>query len=72
VLRVFGHVLGGTVRGRDIVGRFGGEEFLVVLPSAEGADAFLSRLRAEWLTKRPFPVTFSAVSPRRQAIPTRR
>jgi diguanylate cyclase (GGDEF)-like protein len=60
VLRVFGHVLGGTVRGRDIVGRFGGEEFLVVLPSVEGADAFLSRLRAEWLTKRPFPVTFSA------------
>jgi diguanylate cyclase (GGDEF)-like protein len=60
VLRAFGHVLGGTVRGRDIVGRFGGEEFLVVLPSGEGADAFLSRLRAEWLTKRPFPVTFSA------------
>jgi len=60
VLRVFGHVLGGTVRGRDIVGRFGGEEFLVVLPSVEGADAFLSRLRDEWLTKRPFPVTFSA------------
>jgi len=62
VLRVFGHVLGGTVRGRDTVGRFGGEEFLVVLPAVEGAgaDAFLSRLRAEWLTKRPFPVTFSA------------
>jgi len=60
VLRVFGHVLGGTVRGRDIVGRFGGEEFLVVLPSVEGADAFLSRLRDEWLTERPFPVTFSA------------
>jgi len=60
VLRVFGHVLGGTVRGRDIVGRFGGEEFLIVLPSVEGADAFLSRLRAEWLTKRPFPVTVSA------------
>ena len=60
VLRVFGHVLGGTVRGRDVVGRFGGEEFLVVLPSVEGPDAFLSRLRGEWLTKRPFPVTFSA------------
>jgi diguanylate cyclase (GGDEF)-like protein len=60
VLRVFGRVLGGTVRGRDVVGRFGGEEFLVVLPSVEGADAFLSRLRAEWLAKRPFPVTFSA------------
>jgi diguanylate cyclase (GGDEF)-like protein len=60
VLRVFGRVLGGTVRGRDIVGRFGGEEFLVVLPSVEGADAFLSRLRAEWVAKRPLPVTFSA------------
>jgi len=60
VLRVFGHVLGATVRGRDTVGRFGGEEFVVVLPSMQGADAFLDRLRAEWLTKRPFPVTFSA------------
>jgi diguanylate cyclase (GGDEF)-like protein len=62
VLRVFGHVLGATVRGRDTVGRFGGEEFLVILAAVEGtgADAFLSRLRAEWLTKRPFPVTFSA------------
>jgi diguanylate cyclase (GGDEF)-like protein len=60
VLRLFGHVLGGTVRGRDTVGRFGGEEFLVILPDTGGADAFLGRLRAEWLTKRPFPVTFSA------------
>jgi diguanylate cyclase (GGDEF)-like protein len=60
VLRVFGRVLGGTVRGRDTVGRFGGEEFLVILPAKAGADAFLARLRAEWLTKRPFPITFSA------------
>jgi diguanylate cyclase (GGDEF)-like protein len=60
VLRVFGRVLGGTVRDRDTVGRFGGEEFLVILPATAGADAFLSRLRAEWLTKRPFPITFSA------------
>jgi diguanylate cyclase (GGDEF)-like protein len=60
VLRVFGHVLGGTVRGRDTVGRFGGEEFLSSCLLPEGADAFLSRLRAEWLTERPFPVTFSA------------
>jgi diguanylate cyclase (GGDEF)-like protein len=60
VLRLFGHVLGETVRGHDTVGRFGGEEFLVILPDTGGADAFLGRLRAEWLTKRPFPVTFSA------------
>ena len=31
VLRGFGSVLRGTVRGRDTVGRFGGEEFLIVL-----------------------------------------
>ncbi len=60
VLRMFGVVLRGTARGRDIVGRFGGEEFLIVLAAPAGADAFLRRLRAEWLAERPFPVTFSA------------
>ncbi|MGD0246836.1 MAG: diguanylate cyclase, partial [Streptosporangiaceae bacterium] len=60
VLRVFGRVLRSTVRGRDIVGRFGGEEFLIVLAPPEGADALLRRLRAGWLTERPLPVTFSA------------
>jgi diguanylate cyclase (GGDEF)-like protein len=60
VLRVFGRVLRGAARARDTVGRFGGEEFLIVLASPGGADAFLRRLRAGWLTERPFPVTFSA------------
>jgi len=60
VLRVFGRVLRGAARARETVGRFGGEEFLVVLASPGGADAFLRRLRAGWLTERPFPVTFSA------------
>jgi diguanylate cyclase (GGDEF)-like protein len=39
VLRVFGRVLRGAVRGRDVVGRFGGEEFLIVLAPPGGADA---------------------------------
>lgn len=60
VLRVFGSVLSSTVRGRDIVGRFGGDEFLILIAPPEGADLFLRRLRAEWLPERPFPVTFSA------------
>jgi diguanylate cyclase (GGDEF)-like protein len=60
VLRVFGRVLRGTVRGRDTVGRLGGDEFLIVLGPPEAADVLLQRLHAEWLTERPFPVTFSA------------
>lgn len=60
VLRAFGRVLRGTARGRDIVGRFGGEEFLVVLGPPADADAFLRRLRGDWVAERPFPVTFSA------------
>jgi diguanylate cyclase (GGDEF)-like protein len=60
VLRAFGRVLQSTVRGRDIVGRFGGEEFLIVLAPPANAEVFLQRLRTEWLTARPLPVTFSA------------
>jgi diguanylate cyclase (GGDEF)-like protein len=60
VLRVFGSVLRGTVRSSDTAGRFGGDEFLIILGHPEGADVLLRRLRAEWLAERPFPVTFSA------------
>jgi diguanylate cyclase (GGDEF)-like protein len=60
VLRVFGRVLRGAVRGRDVVGRFGGEEFLIVLAQPGGAATLLRRLRAEWTSERPYPVTFSA------------
>ncbi len=61
VLRAFGRVLRGTVRGRDVVGRFGGEEFVAVIEASDaGTDAFLQRLRTDWVADRPLPVSFSA------------
>ncbi len=60
VLLAFGNALHSAIRGNDLVGRFGGEEFVVILPSKVGADSFLERLRTKWTTTRPLPVTFSA------------
>jgi diguanylate cyclase (GGDEF)-like protein len=62
VLRALGEVLSDSVRARDLAGRFGGEEFIIVLSAEDGtgAEAFLERLRARWETVRPHPVTFSA------------
>jgi diguanylate cyclase (GGDEF)-like protein len=59
VLRLFGRTLAGTVRAAEQVGRYGGEEFVVIL-AGEGAERFLARLRIEWMRKRPYSVTFSA------------
>lgn len=63
VLRALGRVISETVRARDLAGRFGGEEFLIVLdaPTEDaGVEAFLARLQAAWEQRRPHPVTFSA------------
>jgi diguanylate cyclase (GGDEF)-like protein len=61
VLRAFGGALRSAGRGRDVVGRFGGEEFVAVLEApGAGPDAFLEQLRERWLAVRPLPVTFSA------------
>jgi diguanylate cyclase (GGDEF)-like protein len=59
VLRLFGRTLATSSRAADQVGRYGGEEFVVILPAA-GAERFLARLRIEWMRTRPYPVTFSA------------
>jgi diguanylate cyclase (GGDEF)-like protein len=59
VLRLFGRTLSGTLRAGDQVGRYGGEEFVVILPGS-GAERFLARLRIAWMRSRPHPVTFSA------------
>ena len=60
VLLAFGSAMRSVVRGSDLVGRFGGEEFVVILSSQVGADSFLERLRGKWIETRPLPITFSA------------
>jgi diguanylate cyclase (GGDEF)-like protein len=60
VLLAFGKALHSVVRGTDFVGRFGGEEFVVIISSPVGADSFLERLQAKWEATRPLLITFSA------------
>lgn len=56
VLRTLAGVLGGSVRSIDIVARWGGEEFLVVLPEAplEAAKRVGERIRASIEAMPPF------------------
>jgi diguanylate cyclase (GGDEF)-like protein len=48
-LRVFSRVLRAVVRDRDLVCRYGGEEFLIVMPNCHASDAIdvIDRLRLE-------------------------
>jgi diguanylate cyclase (GGDEF)-like protein len=65
-LRVFASVLRTTVRDEDLAGRYGGEEFLVLLPDCDpaSAHAVLERVRTELQTAvlqsglPPFTVSF--------------
>lgn len=62
VLRALGRVISETVRARDLAGRFGGEEFLILLDAPTddaGVESFLARLLVAWGQRRPHPVTFS-------------
>jgi two-component system cell cycle response regulator len=56
-LRHIGHLLKSNVRDSDVVGRFGGDEFLVVLIDAndEGADIVADRLHEALITERGRP-----------------
>ena len=59
VLQVLGRTLAACLRATDRAGRYGGEEFVVILASGD-PEPFLQRLRSSWTDSRPHPVTFSA------------
>ena len=69
VLRAFGRILAGRLRGSDLVARYGGEEFIAVLSGARADDAerIAEEIRAELeastilgVDGRPILVTVSA------------
>jgi diguanylate cyclase (GGDEF)-like protein len=61
VLRSFAVALSAAVRAEDVCGRYGGEEFALLLPqtSAEEAQRLLDRFRRRWRVEMP-GVSFSA------------
>ena len=61
VLRSFAVALSASVRAVDVCGRYGGEEFALLLPQTSSDDALLllERLRQRWRVEMP-GVTFSA------------
>ncbi len=59
-LRTFSHFLESQIRTMDVAGRYGGEEFLLVLPDTDAADALAVSLRLQQAWKRSSTVgTFS-------------
>jgi diguanylate cyclase (GGDEF)-like protein/PAS domain S-box-containing protein len=60
VLRSFGKMLREEVRADDLAGRFGGEEFLLLLRGPAAPAPACARLREKWIATRESPITFSA------------
>jgi diguanylate cyclase (GGDEF)-like protein/PAS domain S-box-containing protein len=60
ILRSFGALLREEVRADDLAGRYGGDEFLLLLRAPADPEAVCARLRKRWTERRPSPATFSA------------
>lgn len=63
VLRTLGRTIRGAIRATDHAGRYGGEEFVLLLTGADTAaetETILSRLAESWAGVRPYEITFSA------------
>lgn len=52
VLREFGRILASEIRGEDVAGRMGGEEFALVISGAEGACSLCERIREKLASTR--------------------
>jgi diguanylate cyclase (GGDEF)-like protein len=60
VLEAFGATITANLRARDHAGRYGGEEFVILLAGGGEPGPFLERLRSAWESARVHPISFSA------------